>query len=50
MYGKDQHAFWGYDLFHGPYPGTSYNEDLNQPQNDYNYRDVLYSREGNFDD
>ncbi|XP_078182526.1 OVARIAN TUMOR DOMAIN-containing deubiquitinating enzyme 12-like isoform X4 [Carex rostrata] len=47
MYERDQHVFWGYDLFHGPFPNTSYYGDLNQPQNDFNYTDVLYSNEGN---
>ncbi|XP_078182524.1 OVARIAN TUMOR DOMAIN-containing deubiquitinating enzyme 12-like isoform X2 [Carex rostrata] len=45
MYERDQHVFWGYDLFHGPFPNTSYYGDLNQPQNDFNYTDVLYSNE-----
>lgn len=45
MYERDQHVFWGYDLFHGPFPNTNYYGDLNQPQNDFNYSNVLYSNE-----
>ncbi|KAJ1694655.1 hypothetical protein LUZ63_011353 [Rhynchospora breviuscula] len=42
---KDQPVFWGFDLFQDPFSNTGYYEDLNQPHHEFNYYDVLYSRE-----